>query len=147
MTFGPFSTDSIQDRIRDQVTSLRAVQGMADLANLANPDLQVPAPCAFVLLGDELAGELQGASGGVYRQRVTARIGVVLAVRLYGGDASALDGEIRPYLQAVRTACLNWRPTDALTVLEFENGRLLRQDQDGLAWWIDTYACDYWMEG
>jgi hypothetical protein len=106
---------------------------------------QAPVPCAYVLLGAEQGSKRLGASG-VYRQRTTATVGVLIGARVYGDETGGAVGpELGALIGAARTALLAWMPDGADTVLEFVDGRVLSMTEDATTWWLERYRVDYWL--
>lgn len=146
MSFAPLATTPIAERLRAQVAAFRTVGEAADVATVQAS--QAPVPCAYVLLASETGSKRLGASG-VYRQRTSAVVAVLLGVRVYGGDATepgAVSVELSDLVAQTRTALLAWVPDGADTVIEFVDGRVLgMDDQSGMTWWLERYRCDYWL--
>jgi hypothetical protein len=142
---GPLPLQPIVDRIRAQVPALAQVERGLDLGAVQGATIAPPA--AFVLQGTESAIPRTGASDGRLRQRITATIGVVVAVQAYGTGAGAYAStSLETLLASVRGALLNWRPTGADSILEFAGGQTLGVSTDGLAMWLDRFRCDYWID-
>lgn len=140
---GPFDIQVVIDRLAAQVPHFRMVESAVNLA--AFQDANVKPPAAFVLLGTEQGGPRQGGSG-IYRQRVTATIGVAIAVQAYGQEAGAAgNDELADLIRRTRAALLNWLPTGAETVIEFVTGQSLGLTNDALSIWLERYRCDYWI--
>ena len=140
---GPFDIQVVIDRLAAKVAQFRMIESAANLAAFQQATLKPPA--AFVLLGTEQAGPRQGGSG-IYRQRVTATIGVAIAVQAYGQEAGAAGNtELHDLINRTREALLNWTPDGAMTVLELVGGQSLGLSNDGLSIWLERYRCDYWI--
>lgn len=106
----------IVERLRAKVPGLRLVAQLADLANIEQAAVQVPA--AFVAYdGDRYA---EGAASGM-AQHGAQRWQVVLAVRnaSVGGNGAGVPGEAGPLLPQIGAALAGWSP--------FDGGRPLRR--------------------
>lgn len=141
MNLGPFDVLPLRQLLRDSVPALVEVYAVGTLAEAQQS--QMPAPSAFVLLADEQAQPRAGGSG-VYRQRVTATVGVLLALPYFGAEASQ-GPETRAVIQACRQALVGHRPAGAETVLQLTSGRLIGEQQSALLW-LERYRCDYWID-
>lgn len=119
---GPFPLAPILNRLRT-VAALRFVGNAADLRTALD---QQPAavPAAFVVR-QERARPAAGASGGVLVQQMDVDVIVVLYVRNSAGAASGegAAGEMDATATAVRTALLNWRPSDGVEPLTMNASR------------------------
>lgn len=139
----PFGIQGVIDRLTAKVVQFRMIEPAVNLQAVQAATIKTPA--AFVLLGTEQGGQRQGTSG-VYRQRVTATIGVAIAVQAYGSETGATgNDELADLITRTREALLNWTPPDAMTVLEFVSGQSLGLSNDGMSLWLERYRCDYWI--
>jgi hypothetical protein len=141
MSLGPIDIAGIIARLKAEASTLRQVAGAAE-ATAAQKASTASLPGAFVYLERESAPPKVAASG-VHLQRVTARIAVLLAVRNYrdarGGDAMQ---DLRAHIADVRAALIGWKPDDAITSVDFRDGRLISFD-DAVVWWQESFDCDY----
>lgn len=93
------------------------IAGAAAYANAVADQVFLPLPCAYVVPGDEEAGE-NGSMTGL-RQEVTERIGIIVILQTLnvGGVEDITDRRAQAasaYLHTIRAsifrAVLNWRP-------------------------------------
>jgi len=144
MSVGPFDTDQVVTRLRDQVTGLRAVGGAADFAAAAERPGALPA--AFVLLAREDAKPKAGGSA-IGIQAIDVKFGVVLALQHYRSSERgvAQANALRLLIAEVRTVLLGWEPaTDGPAErIGLVSGQILRYDQ-ATVWWQETFSTRYW---
>ncbi len=119
-------------RIKSECPLLKGrVYGAAELA-VATPTTMQP-PCAFVIPMSEKA-ETNTLMGG-FSQRVTAQIGVVIAIRNFA-DTRGEGGHKQ--LENVRTelikALCNWEAPNTSTPNEYVTGQLAGYDNLVLRW-------------
>jgi len=132
----------ILDRLNTHVTALRQTGGAADLA-AARDDLRI-APAAYVIPLRETPG--RNELGEAIWQRVTVRLGLVLAVRNVRdarGEAAAED--LEALRQSVRAALLGWAPAMGHDPLEYGGGRLLALT-NAILWWQDDFTTAFYMK-
>lgn len=129
--------DSIIDRLKAQVSSLRFVGGAADLPTATEEVKQTPA--AFVIPLTETATANRDGTGSV-TQQITARFGVLLAVQnLRDARGEAALTTLVPVRSAVREALVGWVPVGFEDPAEIVSGRILSLN-DRVLWWQDDFA-------
>jgi hypothetical protein len=141
VTAGPLDVQAIADRLAAQVAALRRVVVTQSLAEVQEG--QIASPQASVLLATE-TGAPRAAGSGANRQRVTATVGIVLALEQYPTDRGTPGTELGALVTATRTALLSWRPPGADSSLQFVTGRAITTGT-GLALWVESYRCEYWI--
>lgn len=84
-------------------------------------------------------------SGVPMRQRVTARVAVVMVVR-NARDATGETGHqaLETLRDAVLSALFGWTPPDAEAGAHYVRGRLIDFTASTL-WWQDEFETDYWL--
>lgn len=99
-------------------------------------------PSAWVLLLGEQAGEARYASGDVIDQAVTARIGIIMAVRDIAdrtGERAATD--LLPIREAVLMSLSRYIPEPGGRALRFAGGqRQSGVDGSGGTFWQDNFT-------
>lgn len=127
-------------RVTAQVSALKRVAESMDIPSAAD-DLKAVAPAAYVLPLQDPAGP--NALANAVSQQVTARFGVLLAVRNFRDPrGEAARSELTPLRSSVADALLNWQPGADYTPCEYGGGRLL-QLTDQVLWWIDEYRTSF----
>ena len=130
-------------RIRDQVPQLRGVAGAAELA--AVKDLAQRAPHAWVIPLAEDAG--QNVLLNAVSQRVTERIGVVIAVRNSRDARGHTAHNVLRYIRRqIKDALIGWLPDPNEEEVTFNRGRLI-DFSDRVIWWQDEYVWSYEERG
>lgn len=142
MILGPLDLLPLRDRLRANVPEFADVFAVGSLTEAQSASM--PVPCAFVLLAEEQAQPRAGGSGGRFQQRVTATVGVLLALPYYAAEQSA-GPSVRPFITATRAALVGHKPDGAETVLQLAGGRMVGQ-QDSALLWLDRYRVDYWIQ-
>ena len=148
MSTAPFDLTPIIGRLREQVPTLRAVQGAADYAAVASLQ-DFSAPCAYVVLVSEDSepnppGHAPRGRVAKLSQLLVVQFGVVLAVRNYREQRGAqLAEELKQMLGDVRRALLGYVPDVAGgRPCQLVSGRL--QDYDAsTALWVDVYQTQH----
>lgn len=137
MSYEPFDTTLVEERIKASVPALRLVAGAADYA--AVKDLRgFVVPSAFVLLADEEPG---GAPRGAPVAPAHARVGVAIAARNYQpGAGGQLSDELRSLVGAVRKALIGWTPpVTGATAVAWAGGAVMDYDASAVLY-IDTFV-------
>lgn len=141
MNLGPIDIAAFIARLKTEASTLRNVAGAAE-ATAAQKASTASLPAAYVYLERESAPAKVAASGA-HLQRITARVAVLIAVRNYrdprGGDAMQ---DLQSRIADVRAALIGWKPDQALTTVDFRDGRLVSFD-DAIVWWQESFDCDY----
>lgn len=141
--YGPLSLAPVVDRIRATLSGVD-VRKAADLAAIA--DTALPDRILIVLPAREQPENRQ-SSGSQYRQGVRVDLSVLIGARGYGDPLDFASGpDLQSLVAGVRQAVLNWMHPDAKTVMGLSGGQLQQVDPDGMAWWLETYSCNYWLE-
>lgn len=127
-------------RLRAELAGWAQVGDAADLA--AIDDMPIVPPAVFlVLLSD--APSTPGALGD-FTQRVVGRFGAVIVVsNLADTHGAAASSELVTRRRQVRDALAGWSPSHALGQSVRGPGSLLKF-ADGLLWWIDEYATEWY---
>ena len=129
----------VVDRLKADVAAFRFVGLAADLGRVTAQTLQFPS--AFVLLLGEQAGENRYASEDVIEQAVTARVGVIMAVRdIADRSGAAAATSLKPLRRAVLTSLCRFVPEHGLAAFRFSRGAL-QSGVEGLGglFWQDDY--------
>jgi hypothetical protein len=123
---------------------LRLVRGAPDFVTAA--ETRPPAlPAAYVLPLSESAGP--NALGGAVAQQVSAETGIALALaNVADPKGRAALADLAALRAAVRDALLGWVPEAGCSPLEFAGGGLLGF-KDGVLWWQDVYATQFFIKG
>lgn len=127
-------------RLKAQSASLKLVGGAVDFAALQKaPPAIVPAAWVVPLSERPQANVV---TVGV-AQRVEAGIGIVVAVRHLGDARGGGAVDVLESLRAeIRGALLGWSPAAGIDRLVSTGGDLLGFE-DGLAWWMESFATQF----
>lgn len=129
------------DRIRASIPDLREVLGSAELA--AVQDSYRSTPSAWVIAIDEVAQDSSLIS--TTAQRVTARMGVILAVRnARDPRGEAGHDDLETLRDALKTALLGWAPTVEHDPATYVSGSLLKLT-DATLWWQDEFQTTFYL--
>ena len=129
MSFEPFDTSLIVDRLRQQVPDLHAVGGAADYG--AVKELRAfRTPSAYVIFAEEDNTGKVPTSPGVCAQESSVQFGVVLALRHYAeARGEQMQGEARRLIGRVRAALIGHRPQPrGATAIGWQSGKVLDYD-------------------
>ena len=101
-------------------------------------------PAAFVLPAKDTSAANVFATEEI-DQRVTARYGVIIAVRnLRDAKGEAAMADLTPIRHAVWDQLLGWIPASGFSPCTYGGGRLLDLDEDAqVLWWADEFDTDY----
>ncbi|KAA8606812.1 phage tail terminator protein [Salipiger aestuarii] len=130
----------VRDRLRSDVSAFALVGLVADLGRVGLRSLQYPS--AFVVLLGETAGETRYLTEDLVDQMVTARIGVIMAVRdiadVTGAQATT---SLAPLRQAVLLSLGSFVPEAGGNAFRFSRGALQSGvDGQGSLFWQDDYT-------
>lgn len=129
-----------RDRLRDTVAGFKFVGLSVDLGRVSSKTLQYPS--AFVVLLGEQAGENRYQNDDMVEQQVTARIGVIMAVRdLADRSGAAAATSLKPLREAVLLSLCRFVPEEGGEAFRFARGAL----QSGIAshgglFWQDDFT-------
>lgn len=117
-----------------------AVHGAADLESaMTSGPRKIPSIWCIMLSEEAAPNQI---IGGVC-QLVTARIGIVIAIRnMRDATGDAARNDLEMIRAAVSDALLNWIPLDAEAQVTYVRGRLMRIE-DSVLWWQDEYLTTY----
>lgn len=121
------------DRLKDG--SFALVGGSAEI----DQDIALPSlPAAFVVLGGEQASD--STSANAVQQLITAQIVILYAVR-NARDADGVESikDLKPLRAEVKNKVVAWQPTPECDPIIFRSGQLLKLDDAGVLWWVDTF--------
>ncbi|MBN7785137.1 hypothetical protein JYP51_09415 [Ponticoccus gilvus] len=130
----------VRDRLKTRVGAFRFVGLAADLGRVGLRSLQYPS--AFVVLLGETAGETRYLTEDMVDQVVTARIGVIMAVRdLADVTGAAAATSLAPLREAVLLSLGSFVPESGGNAFRFARGALQSGiDADGSLFWQDDYT-------
>lgn len=140
MASEPFDINLVIERIKQQVTEFKLVEGAADYAAItALRDFRPP--CCYVLLAQEKGGDDSKGSA----QQALVTFGVVVVVKNYRDvrkGAEAADA-LRPLVGKVRDALKNWIPDEqGARKCRWLQGDVADYDQQNLLW-IDVFKTQH----
>lgn len=145
MSFNPFDTGLIAERLRATVPALQVVGNAADYA--AVKELRgFRTPSAFVVFDEDSNSLRVPDSIGVCAQEAQVRFGVVLALRNYGDKAGErLVADSRGLVGQVRAALIGHKPPGtSARVIGWRAGKVLDYDASVLLF-ADAYELVYTM--
>ncbi|MGB0912016.1 MAG: phage tail terminator protein [Phaeobacter italicus] len=126
----------VKDRLVQDVAALRTVGLAADLGRISARSLRYPS--AYVILLGEQAGDNR-YMGDLVEQDVTARIGVIMAVRDIADTSGArATTSLAPLREAVLLSLCSFVPEISGRAFRFTRGSL----QSG----IDTHGGLFWQD-
>ncbi|ALF02103.1 phage tail terminator protein [Salipiger abyssi] len=130
----------VKDRLELTVPAFKRVGLSADLGRISARTLLYPS--AFVVLLGERSGENRYFSEDLIEQDVTARIGVIMAVRDIGDTTGALAGtHLKPLREAVLLSLCRFVPDPGGQAFRFDKGALQSGiDAHGGLFWQDDYT-------
>ena len=130
-------------RLEARVTGLRRVGTARDMANASIETIQ--APMAWVVIMAETAGEVRYQTSGMIEQLITARFGVVIAVRdIADRTGAAAREDLQPIRKAVLQALGSWMPDGANHNCRFARGALTSGiGRDGMMFWQDEFTVGF----
>lgn len=101
-------------------------------------------PAAFVLPAKDTAAANAFATEEI-DQRVTARFGVIIAVKnVRDARGEAAMADLTPLRQAVWERLLGWIAAEGFSPCTYGGGRLLDLDEGAqVLWWVDEFDTDY----
>ena len=144
-SFAPITLAPILERLEDRLTGWKEIGGAAD-QRAAENDKAPRTPAAYVLLASDQPSPPISGSGG-YRQRVTGRFGVLIAIRdqRVAQRGTAKADELNQRIRELRDALIGWRHPGATqgfsTRLVAPCGVLAFKQN--VIWWQDIYAVEY----
>lgn len=131
--------DLVRTRIAADVPAFVSVGLAADLGRITRETLRWPS--AWVILLGETAGENHFESCDMIEQAITARVGVIMAVRDIADRRGAQAGTaLRPLREAVLLSLGRFMPEDCTTAFRFVRGQLQSGiGTDGGLFWQDEF--------
>ena len=137
---GILDVDPIAVMLRTALPDLVEIGTASEFARLTAQTIRWPS--AYVIPLAESAGANRYQTCGVLDQRVTARFGVVWAVRDIGDRKGSLAiGDIKSVREAGMAALCRFTPANAETACEPVSGRLVSNiDRDGQMLWQDDFT-------
>lgn len=130
-------------RLKARVPDLVQVGGARDLGNATHETVR--APMAWVVVMSETAGPVRYESCGFIEVEVTARFGVILAVRdIADRTGTAARTALRPLRVAVQGAMCSWQPVGSNHACRFARGALTSGiGRDGMMFWQDEFTVGF----
>ncbi|ANT39914.1 hypothetical protein RGUI_0841 [Rhodovulum sp. P5] len=130
----------VRDRLQAHVPALRFAGLAADLGRVNARSLLFPS--AFVILLGEQAGDPRYAGPDTIDQAVTARIGVILAVRdIADASGATAAGALTPLRAALLGALTTYAPETGGQAFRFARGALQSGiDDRGALFWQDDFT-------
>lgn len=146
MSFEPFDTRLIVERLRAQVPALQLVGGAADYAAVKEIH-SFRTPSAYVIFAEEANTGKVPAAIGQCAQEAQAQFGVVLALRHYQeARGEQMQQQARELIGAVRAALIGHKPAHpGVRVLGWHSGRVLDYDA-GVLLFADVYQLHHVMQ-
>lgn len=144
MSSAPFSAALVMARLREQVTDLRSVEGIAAYSAVRNLSEFQPDGAHVLLVRERHNGEPPKAG----RQAAIVTFGVIIAVRNFRdpSGAESID-DISPLIGQVRAALMGWIPPVAGgRPCKWSEGDVLQYDQQTLLW-ADVYETQHFIGG
>jgi len=137
-----FDPSSVVDALRTALPDLREIGTASDLGRLSRATINWPS--AYVITLAETPGQNRYQSDHIISQRVTARFGVIWAVRDIGSQlGSVADGDIRAVRAAGMLAICAHTVPDADGQCVPVSGQLVSGvDRDGQLLWQDDFTVD-----
>ena len=145
MSFAPFDTSLIVERLVTQLTALHFVGGAADYA--AVKELRgFRTPSAYVIFAEENNTGKVPTSVGVCAQESEVEFGVVLALRNYReARGEQMHGDMRELVGQVRAALIGHKPAHkGARVIGWRSGKVLDYDASVLLF-ADVYQMHHVM--
>ena len=146
MSFEPFDTSLIVDRLRQQVPDLHAVGGAADYG--AVKELRAfRTPSAYVIFAEEDNTGKVPTSPGVCAQESSVQFGVVLALRHWRETrGEQMQDDMRVLVGQVRAALIGHKPAQqGVRAIGWQSGKVLDYDA-GTLLFADVYQLHYVMQ-
>ena len=129
----------VKERLTSEVTAFKTVGLAADLGRISARSLQYPS--AYVVLLGEQAGDNRYI-GDLIEQDVTARIGVIMAVRDIADTSGArATTALPPLREAVLLSLCSYTPAAGGNAFRFTKGSLQSGiDAHGGLFWQDDFT-------
>jgi len=141
----PLSLGPIVARLEDQLTGWKQISGAADLS-IAEKSKAPTTPAAYVLLASDQPSAARSGSGR-YRQRVSGRFGVILALRDHNAKqkGTAKADELNERIVQVRAALIGWQHpgVDQGFTTRLGGPCALVGFRNNVIWWQEIYTIDY----
>jgi|GEM_PF-1716303 len=130
----------VADRIRIAMPVFRLVGLARDFGAVRSNTLVFPT--AWVILTGESAGEAKYATGDVIDQKITSRIGIIMAVRDITDRTGTQAGEgLRPLRESLLLTLGRFVPEGADEAFRFARGALQSGiAADGALFWQDDFT-------
>lgn len=130
----------IRNHIAGEVPAFRFVGLAADLGKITAESLVFPS--AFIVSLGELAGENHYENDDMIEQAITARLGIVMAVRDIADRSGAVaTTSLKPLREAVLGLLCSYVPEQGGQALRFARGALQSGvDGTGALFWQDDYT-------
>ena len=127
-------------RLEATVPAFKRVGLAADLGRVSARSLLYPS--AFIVLLGEQAGENRYLSEDMIDQQVTARVGVIMAVRDIADTSGTIAGaHLAPIREAVLLSLCRFVPEPGGNAFRFARGALQSGiDSQGRLFWQDDYT-------
>lgn len=144
MSFAPFDTGLIVDRVATQLPALQLVGGAADYA--AVKELRsFRTPSAYVIFAEEDNTNKVPTSVGVCAQESLVQFGLVLALRNYREQrGEQMQDDVRALVGQARAALIGWKPRKDIGVIGWQSGKVLDYDASVLLF-ADVYQLRHVM--
>ena len=145
MSFAPFDTSLIVERLRSAVPDLHRIGGAADYGAVEKLS-GFRTPSAYVIFAEEDNTGRVPTSPGVCAQESAVQFGVVLALRHYAEQrGEQMQDEARRLIAQVRTALIGHRPQPkGATAIGWQSGKVLDYSASVLLF-ADVYRLTHTM--
>lgn len=102
-------------------------------------------PMAWVIMMSENGGEIRYQISDMIEQLVTARFGIILAVRDIGDRTGEAAREaLKPLREGVHGVICNWKPLGSNHACRFSRGALTSSiGADGMMFWQDEFTVSF----
>lgn len=133
--------EALKNRLRDEVSALRSVEGAASMAALIQSNgLPQQTPAAHVVTLGMQGGD-EEAAAGAFVQSYQEVLGVIVTWRtVVNSDRTVTD--VEELIRAIVLAVAGWEPAGAMAPFKLLRGQLVAMNKGTLVYQLDFAIAD-----